>query len=273
MHLFLLEFSVMTHTEDPSDSAILLNCPPDRGLPVQQNTSDSSLSNAETLQLFSQLLDAKFDQKFSAFKRDLDEKEALTQSQLKKIKTETKAANSFKFKGNKLQFEFNTVLFDAVEAASKNITKGSLSAASAELERAKTLVNKRNKLIRFADKSPASWTAVEEYESDELAEDSEDEKKLRGAEKRALAKIREKKRKNVSSPAQATTTRVSSTIVSAAGPAHVPVNPLPFCQSFRGRQTSASVAVKEVTGPTQWPALVVFAEPVQLPQATIKSGN
>lgn len=149
-----------------------------------------------------------------------------------------------------------------------NITKGSLSAANAELERAKTLVNKRNKLIRFADKSPASWTAVEEYESDELAEDSEDEKKLRGAEKRALAKIREKKRKNVSSPAQATTTRVSSTDVSAAGPAHVPVNPLPFCQSFRGRQTSASVAVKEVTGPTQRPALVVFAEPVQLPQAT-----
>jgi len=37
------------------------------------------------------------------------------------------------------------------------------------------------------------------YESDELAEDSEEEKKLWSAERRALAKIREKKRKNASS--------------------------------------------------------------------------
>ena len=46
-------------------------------------SSDTSLSNAETLQLFSQLLDVKFDQKFAAFKRDLEDKEAATQSQLK----------------------------------------------------------------------------------------------------------------------------------------------------------------------------------------------
>ena len=39
-------------------------------------SSDTSLSNAETLQLFSQLLEVKFDQKFAAFKRDLENKEA-----------------------------------------------------------------------------------------------------------------------------------------------------------------------------------------------------
>ena len=44
--------------------------------------------------------DTKFDQTFPAFKRDLDEKEAVTQSQLKKLKTETKASSSFNFKGN-----------------------------------------------------------------------------------------------------------------------------------------------------------------------------
>ena len=65
-----------------------------------------------------------------------------------------------------------------------------LSRVNQELENAKTLLNKRNKAIRFADKSPAGWTAVEEYESDELADDSEDEKKVRSAERRALSKLR-----------------------------------------------------------------------------------
>jgi len=37
------------------------------------------------------------------------------------------------------------------------------------------------------------WTAVEEYESDELADDSNDEKKLRSAERRALTKLRARK--------------------------------------------------------------------------------
>ena len=67
---------------------------------------------------------------FLASKRDLEKKEAVTQLQLKKLKAETKASNSFDFKGNKVQFEFNTRLFGAVEAASKNILKGNYSAAN-----------------------------------------------------------------------------------------------------------------------------------------------
>ena len=50
-------------------------------------SSDTSLSNAKTLRLFSQLLDVKFDQKFAAFKNDHEDKEAATQSQLRKLKT------------------------------------------------------------------------------------------------------------------------------------------------------------------------------------------
>ena len=45
----------------------------------------------------------------------------------------------------------------------------------------------------FADKSPTGWTAVVEYESGDLADDSEDEKGLRSAERRALSKLRSPK--------------------------------------------------------------------------------
>ena len=174
------------------------------------------------------------------FKRDLDEKEAATQSELKKLKTETKALSSFNFKGNKVQYEFNSSLLDVIDGVVNNISRGNLSPAISELERVKTLITKHNKLIRFGDKSPVGWTAVEEYESDELVDDSEDEKKLCSAERRALFKIRDKKRKNASNRPNSTATHSKpsegpSTGLST-GSLFSSNQPFLRMQSFRGRQ-------------------------------------
>ncbi|KAK2558650.1 hypothetical protein P5673_018844, partial [Acropora cervicornis] len=147
----------------------------------------------ETLGLISRLLDSKLDKKFADFKRALEQKELSTNSQIKKLKTEAKASSSFQFKGNKLQFEFNSSLLDSINNALDYLHEEDLSGVNKELDNVKASLNKRNKVIRFADKSPASWAAVEEYESDELANDSENEKKLRSAERRVLSKIRLRK--------------------------------------------------------------------------------
>ena len=235
-------------------------------------SSDTSLSNAETLQLFSQLLDVKFDQKFAAFKRDLEDKEAATQSQLKKLKTESKASNSFTFKGNKVQYELNISLHDLVDGAIKNISKGKLSAAISELESVKTLITKRNKLIRFADKSPAGWTAVEEYESDELAEDSEDEKKLPQRDGHWPRSAR--RSVGHRPPDLALQVPVSHRVKFLL--LGLPILFLlssklfvgsPFASVDLNLRTSASVAGREVIGQIQLPAPAALEEPLQSLQA------
>ncbi len=52
------------------------------------------------------------------------------------------------------------------------------------------------KLIRLADKSDAGWSVVDENLTDDLAKDSDDEKRIRSTQSRAVAK---NKKKNASS--------------------------------------------------------------------------
>ena len=55
--------------------------------------------------------------------------------------------------------------------------------------------DKRMKVIKMADKSQYSWATVEEYLSDELASDTDDEKRIIRSENRAAKKAKEAKKK------------------------------------------------------------------------------
>ena len=105
------------------------------------------------------------------------------------------------------------------------------------MENVKTLLNKQNKAIRFADKSPAGWTAVEEYESDELADDSVGGKKLRSAEGRALSKLRARKQNRNTSQIPSKFSQEPSYPAGINRSAGQPFRPQQIPQqSFRGHQ-------------------------------------
>lgn len=71
---------------------------------VSATQSTVNLTNTEQIfQQLAQFLDNILDQKMETF----DESQDIHASQLKKLKTESKASSSFKFKGNKIQYEFN----------------------------------------------------------------------------------------------------------------------------------------------------------------------
>jgi len=143
-----------------------------------------------------------------------------------------------------VQYQFDSSLLEVIDGVVVKISRGNLSAANSELVRVKSLIAKRYKLVRFADKSPSGWTAIEEYESDELADDSEDEKKLRSAERRALVKIREKKRKHAFNCSSSTATHPKSIEGSSTGlstsSSFSPNQPFFHMQSFRGRQPQST---------------------------------
>ena len=89
---------------------------------------------------------------------------------------------SYRKKGNEEQAAFNKKVQDTLEAAKADLED---APASAALDKAKTgleeglkLLADGQKLIKLADRSDHGWGLVAEYTADELAENSDDEKRI-----------------------------------------------------------------------------------------------
>ena len=129
--------------------------------------------------------------KMTAMKRELTrEREEADEKLVKRMKLEKPP--TFKKKSHEVQYRFNEDLaskFATVSSALKEAPPAIGKAATA-IEEGEKLIAERNKLIRIADRSEYGWATVAEYEEDELADDSDDEKKLFKAEARAGRKKR-----------------------------------------------------------------------------------
>ena len=104
--------------------------------------------------------------------------------EIKKIKTvDTRPV--YRKKSNEEQFKASEKVLGAMEDAKYNLEGGNLEAAKSAVDQGISLVKERHKLILLADKSQYGWKTVQEYLQHELAEDSDDEKKIYRAESRA----------------------------------------------------------------------------------------
>ena len=129
------------------------------------------------------------DEKFNSFKQQNEQ----TQASLRKLSSQP----SFKWKkaGNEDQFIFTKEIEVTLDDMADGIQEDDVDKVQRNLEKCKKLVAERQKMIKIADQSPNGWTTVAIYQRNDLAENSDDEKRINRAENAAERKNKAAKKK------------------------------------------------------------------------------
>ena len=162
----------MSDSERPSDGAT------ESGPPIQRCSHFDAV-----FEQFKGYVDSRLYELSTALASSTESSKSL--SETKKLRREAKASR-LKKKGNLKQFLFNTELLDEVKSITEDLQTQDTALANKTAKRTIKLIARRQKLIKLADKSETGWLAVDEYQSDELTEDSADEKRIRKAQDKAV---------------------------------------------------------------------------------------
>ena len=136
-------------------------------------------NNASLLKSMQTLLEGSVTQ----LKRSSDENADNQLKEIKKLKYSE--PHRFKRKANEDQHKFNVKVLDSLSDVSTALEKKEIIKAQEALQKGEKLLNERQKHILLADKSEYGWATVHEYKKHELADNSEDEKRIFKSELRA----------------------------------------------------------------------------------------
>ena len=132
-----------------------------------------------------------FDDKIENMKRQLEavsnQAHDSQMSELKRMRFSE--PRSFKKKGHEQQYKHNEKVRATVTDAKEAILAKKQDTCIAKLDEGIELIDGRQKLILMADRSEYGWKTVGEYLDNELADNDEDAKKMKKAEKDAQRKI------------------------------------------------------------------------------------
>ena len=133
----------------------------------------------------------ELDEKLKKLEQDVaTAQEDATERAIKRAKRDR--PYEFRRRGHQEQFMFNAEVADIVEAATKKSQKlapadvkqkKTVDEALEELKEGASAIAERQKHIRIADQSEYHWRTVEAYKSGGIADNEEDAKKLKQAEK------------------------------------------------------------------------------------------
>ena len=152
-----------------------------------------TFSNQQIMDSFKALLQDTVGQ----IKRANEDAADLQMREIKKLKHSE--PHKFKPKANEDQYKFNLKLGETHDNVKSAAQKSQLEKVKSELDEGETLLLERQKHILLADKSESGWFTVEEYKKHDMAENSDDEKRIFSAERRARATLSTLKKKRSSS--------------------------------------------------------------------------
>ena len=104
---------------------------------------------------------------------------SLCKAKLSQLPIKEKKEAPLKKEGNQEQLDHSKKVSSLIESAIFSLEQVDVDNVKLHLQEALTELTSRQKLIKIADRSPLGWSTVKEYVTDELADDSGDEKRLR----------------------------------------------------------------------------------------------
>ena len=149
----------------------------------------------ELLDGINSMLSARFD----IMEKSFGEKQsAISENQISRLRSSALGQYQFKRKSCEEQFHFNSSVedkFSDIDCSLSSLNAESVERAKKSVAEGKSIIQQRQKKLKLAESSELGWKVVSEYQSNPLASDSEDERKIYKAEVRAERKARKDQQK------------------------------------------------------------------------------